>query len=229
MTPKQQQPGFCPGCLFSLSPCCGMIIKNVGGFAVRRSRINININIHHKKPEPPKEIEESKKPETFEPNFDMRIQRMNVMFKVLYVFAAAFIAFFAASIKADNKSMVIIISPLTVSVILLLKYIFNELSCLQIGNDCSEEIKRKTTYTDILYSSIWTCLIFIFLTISVEALHFYFRDKLTEEIEGSIALFSLFVYIILSISKQKTKKWALVISNILGTLALYILLFRQYE
>jgi hypothetical protein len=93
--------------------------------------------------------------------FDLRTKRLTLVYKILYVFVAAWIAMFVTAVNGlqngdfDSShlpSISFFISSLSLCVIQMLSYILSEFRCMKVYNSYDEKLWQET---EKKYDNIW--------------------------------------------------------------------------
>ncbi len=168
----------------------------------------------------------------FNESFDIRKERIGIIFKVIYVIAALFLASIVAlqSGQEINVSTVYILEACATSFLLcllvvLLIYVFNELQCLKITENIEEKQANKTenSYAEIFnYFSVGgvTAVLSAFL---IE----YAKEYLTKEILSWLLCIFFFVGMAIRIAGSFINRYEKArhsVNSVVWTLAVYALI-----
>lgn len=168
----------------------------------------------------------------FNDSFDIRKERIGIIFKVIYVIAAFFLAGIIAlqgNEDTDVSTVYIIgsgaVSFLLCLLVVLLIYVFNELQCLKITENVEENQANKTedSYAEIFnYFSVGgvTAVLSAFL---IE----YAKEYLTKEILSLLLCIFFFVGMAIRIAGSFINRYEKArhsVNSVVWTLAVYALI-----
>lgn len=102
-----------------------------------------------------------------EKDFELRERRLKLVYKILYILVAAWAVLFIMFMKTDVKTesdmaaYCFLLAVISLYLVMIIKFIIRELSCLKIGGEVSNEEKEQTELT---YKNIWNNLLVVLLT-----------------------------------------------------------------
>ena len=102
-----------------------------------------------------------------EKDFELRERRLKLIYKILYILVAAWAVLFIMFMKTDVKTesdmaaYCFLLAVISLYLVMIIKFIIRELSCLKIGSEVSNEEKEQT---ELAYKNIWNNLLVVLLT-----------------------------------------------------------------
>ena len=102
-----------------------------------------------------------------EKDFELRERRLKLVYNILYILVAAWAVLFIMFMKTDVKTesdmaaYCFLLAVISLYLVMIIKFIIRELSCLKIGGEVSNEEKEQTELT---YKNIWNNLLVVLLT-----------------------------------------------------------------
>lgn len=102
-----------------------------------------------------------------EKDFELRERRLKLVYKILYILVAAWAVLFIMFMKTDVKTesdmaaYCFLLAVISLYLVMIIKFIIRELSCLKIGSEVSHEEKEQT---ELAYKNIWNNLLVVLLT-----------------------------------------------------------------
>jgi uncharacterized membrane protein len=102
-----------------------------------------------------------------EKDFELRERRLKLVYKILYILVAAWAVLFIMFMKTDVKTesdmaaYCFLLTVISLYLVMIIKFIIRELSCLKIGSEVSHEEKEQT---ELAYKNIWNNLLVVLLT-----------------------------------------------------------------
>nr|DAW21207.1 MAG TPA: hypothetical protein [Caudoviricetes sp.] len=102
-----------------------------------------------------------------EKDFELRERRLKLVYKILYILVAAWAGLFIMFMKTDVKTesdmaaYCFLLTVISLYLVMIIKFIIRELSCLKIGSEVSHEEKEQT---ELAYKNIWNNLLVVLLT-----------------------------------------------------------------
>lgn len=102
-----------------------------------------------------------------EKDFELRERRLKLVYKILYILVAAWAVLFIMFMKTDVKTesdmaaYCFLLAVISLYLVMIIKFIIRELSCLKIGSEVSNEEKEQT---ELAYRNIWNNLLVVLLT-----------------------------------------------------------------
>lgn len=165
--------------------------------------------------------------------FDLREKRLKLVYKILYVVAAIWIAIFISITQSNIKTPEVPIYAFALSassmvIIQIIKYATMELRCMKITDSLNDELKNQT---ESRYDNIWTSFSLILQICGIILIfHFMFVEKLSAQIFFCIFFVCMLYFIIISLLKtvkrnfkDTTIKRIDIIGTVIGSVAAYSL------
>lgn len=165
--------------------------------------------------------------------FDLREKKLKLVYKILYVVAAIWIAVFIGMTQSNIKITEVPIYAFALSassmvIIQIIKYAIMEFRCMKITDPLNDELKNQT---ESCYDNIWTSFSLILPICGIILIfHFKFVEKLSAQIFFCIFFACMLYFIIISSLKtvkrnfkDTTIKRSDIIGTVIGSVAAYSL------